>query len=49
MMTKKYHSNIGGKMEKEKQKQQKANPRTYTISSEQLIGYYEIFNVSTIC
>ena len=36
-MTKKYHSNIGGKMEKEKQKQQKPNPRTYTISSEQLM------------
>jgi|TARA_B100000519_G_scaffold146013_1_gene126833 hypothetical protein len=36
-MTKKYHSNIGGKMEKEKQKQQKSNPRTYTISSEQLM------------
>ena len=35
MMT--YHSNIGGKMEKEKQKQQKTNPRTYTISSEQLM------------
>ena len=32
-----YHSNIGGKMEKEKQKQQKTNPRTYTISSEQLM------------